>query len=360
MQVIMPSGAELNGPPEVMRRFLAQGGHMAHPIPREPAKVPTDRRVRVLAVVHGWFPGLAAGSERMMQHLLAALPPDGFDIHVLSFGIQADPIFEQTYEYEGVPVTVGFEPPIDPDLIITHHGIAARVLPSYYEMFPHAHVISVYHNERYDIPDIEALDADLKVFNTKWVKDALRSPGIVVRPPLEFDRHFVENTGDAVTLVNLQENKGVAVFAELAAQLPDVAFLGVKGTHGEQWNVVEPNVLTVDTTQDMREVWRRTKVLLMPSEYESYGMVAAEACASGIPVIANPTPGLIECLDWAGIFVPRDDVDGWERALSLLLTDAEHYRVHSAQAALRGRELVSQSQTELSRFLRRVRKLVRE
>jgi len=58
----------------------------------------------------------------------------------------------------------------------------------------------------------------------------------------------------------------------------------------------------------------------MPSEYESWGRVGVEAMASGIPVIAHPTPGLQESLGDAGVFVDRNDIDGWERAIRRLLT----------------------------------------
>ena len=48
-------------------------------------------------------------------------------------------------------------------------------------------------------------------------------------------------------------------------------------------------------------------------------MAAVEAAASGIPTIAHPTPGLQEALGDAGVFVDRDDIDGWETALKELL-----------------------------------------
>lgn len=361
-ELLLENGGQIGVPLEVARRFLISGGKITSPaLDRRPIKPPTGRKVRVLAVVHGWFPGLAAGSERMMQHLLDALPRDEFEVHIQSFGVQEDVLMETEYEYEGIGVSVGLDPTFVPDVIITHHGPAARVVPTYYGQFPGVFVVAVYHNERYDIPDIQALEADLEVFNTDWVKESLGGPGIVVHPPLEADRHAVSETGGYVTLINLQANKGIRQFEALASRFPNQPFLGVIGTHGKQeLNNLPPNVRVHPGTQDMREIWRDTRVLLMPSGYESYGMVAAEACVNGIPVIANPTPGLVECLDSAGLFVPRDDIDAWERTLRLLLTDPEHYRVRSGLARIRGRELASQSQTELSLFVESIRKLVRE
>lgn len=358
----MPSGARFGGPPELVRRFLAQGGRVASPAPRIGKPNVTGRKVQVLAVVHGWFPHLAAGSERMLQHMLDALPRDEFDIRVLSFGQCEQVLFETDYVYEGIPVKIGYTPDFVPDLIITHHGPGARVTESLAEDFPGVAIVAVFHNERFDIPDIVGLNADLNVYNTHWVADAIQVPGIVVHPPVEWDRHHVKETGDCVTLVNLQENKGVRTFYGLVDTMPGVLFLGVVGTHGKQ-EILGPSLRPAHlsyhkTTQDMREVWSRSRVVLMPSEYESYGMVAAEACVSGIPVIAHPTPGLTECLDWAGIFIDRADVLDYERALNLLLTDETHYQERSAMAALRARELVSQSQQELSTFVDRVRELV--
>lgn len=301
----------------------------------------------------------------MLQHMIAALPRDEFDIRVLSFGASSEVIYDTEYEYDGLPVKIGYAPDVAPDLIITHHGPGARVTQSLAEEFPNAAIVAVFHNERYDIPDILGLNADLNVYNTHWVADAIQEPGIVVHPPLEWGRHRVDKTGPAVTLINLQENKGVNTFYSLADRM-DCLFLGVIGTHGEQvlpgdnglHGVMRDNVTVHPTTQDMRDVWRQSRVVLMPSGYESYGMVAAEACVSGIPVIAHPTPGLVECLGGAGIFVDRDDITGYERVLRLLLTDENHYQERSELAALRARELVSQSQEELSTFVDRVRELV--
>ena len=49
----------------------------------------------------------------------------------------------------------------------------------------------------------------------------------------------------------------------------------------------------------------------MPSMHETSGRVGLEAICSGIPVICHPTPGLVETQGDAGIFVDRDNVQGW-------------------------------------------------
>jgi hypothetical protein len=363
MQVRAKGGTLVSGPTEVMLRMIAQGAAPAvlrtkHAEPRQGL----GRKARVLAVVHGWMPYLAAGSERMLQHMLDALPASDFEVTVLSLGYSDDRHNQTPYTYQGLPVHVGYDSPIVPDIIITHHGPGARVVQALAQDFPEARVVAVYHNERYDIADIQALNAELEVFNTWWVAGAVLRPGaagydgmdpskIVVHPPLEFDRHATEMIGDSVTLVNLQENKGVRVFQELARRMPDTRFLGVEGTHGQQEKPRIPNVEYMATTQDMREVWRKSHVVLMPSGYESYGMVAAEACVNGIPVVAHPTPGLAECLGSAGIFVDRNRPDDWERAVHLLMTDRSHWLERSDMAALRAKELLAQTKTELERFV---------
>lgn len=369
MEIVTPSSGTFGGPPELIRRFLVQGSRVREIPDRDPRPVPTDRKIRVLAVVHGWFPALAAGSERMVQHMLDALPRDEFEVEVWHFGVgETEPSNVSRYVHEGTPVTRGLNPPpqFDPDVILFHHGYAARVVPSLYERHPNAWVVAVYHNDRYDIPDIVRAGADLSVYNTAWVKRSLRGKGIVVHPPLEADRHWVESTGTKVTLVNLQDNKGVHVFYDLADRM-DQEFLGVLGTHGDQllpgdhglFGVMRGNVTVHPVTQDMREVWSQTRVVLMPSEYESYGMVAAEACVNGIPVIAHPTPGLVECLGGAGIFIDRKDISGYQRAIDLLMTDPLYYQERSGMARFRGQELVRQTDRELRKFAERLRKLVR-
>jgi hypothetical protein len=353
-EAVLLSGTQIGGPPDLVRRFLAQGARSPYDrVQHETTAKVSGRKTRVLAVVHGYLPDLAAGSERMVQHMLAALPAEEFAVSVLSFNGS-----QPRYVSEGIPVKVGYSPDEAPDIIITHHGQASRVTLDLANEYPEARIVAVFHNDRYDIDDLVRLNADLNVYNTRWVQCSLNGTGIVIHPPLEMDRHFVVQTGHKVTMVNLQANKGVHTFSDLAARMPDTEFLGVTGTHGEQLMTESHNNVTVwPVEQDMRKVWAQSRVVLMPSAYESFGMVAAEACASGIPVIAHPTPGLVECLGFAGIFVDRDDIPGYERALNLLLTDEKHYAERSDMALVRAAQIVAQTQDELSTFVSHLRKL---
>ena len=78
--------------------------------------------------------------------------------------------------------------------------------------------------------------------------------------------------------------------------------------------------------------------------------------ASGIPVVATPTPGLCESLGEAGIFVERDDLDGWVAALTAL-DDAEAWQAASKQAKARVRQL--DPAADLARWVEAVERLGR-
>ena len=122
---------------------------------------------------------------------------------------------------------------------------------------------------------------------------------------------------------------------------PQVGFLGITGGHGEQitWGH-SSNVEIIPQTSDMRnDVWSRTRILLVPSVYESYGMVAAEAMASGIPVIAHPTPGLQECIAGGGMFARRDAPASWVLKLRELMASGAAWQAASDRALHRSAQL---------------------
>lgn len=184
------------------------------------------------------------------------------------------------------------------------------------------------------------LDDTLAVFNSQSLRHHVghAGPSVVVHPPID-PAEYRTTPGRLVTLVNLAHAKGGLQFFRLAKSTPDVQFLGVRGGYGAQVCDKAKNVTVIDPTLDMvGDVYARTRVLLMPSSHESWGMVAVEAMASGIPVIAHPTPGLLESLGGAGIFVDRDDLQGWQREVRRLMS-ASSWAEASARASERAAEL---------------------
>ncbi|MCB9504742.1 MAG: glycosyltransferase family 4 protein [Gemmatimonadales bacterium] len=67
--------------------------------------------------------------------------------------------------------------------------------------------------------------------------------------------------------------------------------------------------------------WHRAAIVVAASRYESFGLVAAEAMARGIPTVVSSTPALVEVVGDAGVVFPAGNADGLASALHALLAD---------------------------------------
>jgi glycosyltransferase involved in cell wall biosynthesis len=282
--------------------------------------------VKIVAYIHMAAPWHLAGSESMLHTMLEHAVQSGHEAHIIVTAHTPDE-GEDVYDWNGVTVhrSLGVRTPesiltwIQPDVILTHHNETFNAAKQALRF--RVPLVQVIHNEMPHTARFHRASTNLFVYNSNWVRDSFskyRKPNLVVHPPVDASMHATK-PGDRITLVNLSANKGANTFYELAKRMPDREFLAVEGGHGTQIIAPAKNITFVPQTSNMREdVWARTRVLLMPSIYESYGLAGIEALSSGIPVLAHPTPGLIESLGFAGTFLDRDDVDSWERVLRLL------------------------------------------
>jgi glycosyltransferase involved in cell wall biosynthesis len=79
-------------------------------------------------------------------------------------------------------------------------------------------------------------------------------------------------------------------------------------------------------------------VFVLPTRFEGYGMVVAEALAHGLPVVATSTGAIGELVgDEAGVLVPPGDAHALSAALARVIADAE-WRARLAGGARRVRE----------------------
>jgi glycosyltransferase involved in cell wall biosynthesis len=305
--------------------------------------------MRVLAMLHLAPPAHNAGAEMMSFAMFRALVERGHEVDVVLSQVH-DGITEP-YDYHGIHVWPhrGKDDPFrflaSSDVVVTHleNTPRATVLAGVHKL-PVVHLL---HNtleptRRWIRPNVIA------VYNSQWMRQDFtdwyaargrEAPrGIVVHPPVRA-ADYATIPGGHVTLINMYEPKGSRTFWALAERMPETRFLAVVGAYGLQDLRDLPNVEIVPHTSNARDdIYSRTRVLLAPSSYESWGRVGVEAMASGIPVLAHPAEGLLESLGEAGTFVDRDDIDGWERELRLLL-DGRRWKTASRKALARSAEL---------------------
>lgn len=290
----------------------------------------------IVAYVHAYVPTHNAGAETTLHDVLKSLVAEGWKAQVV---IKAQRMNAYLGQYEQLPEYVidGVEViPSTHKSTVVNYIAGADVTISHLECSERTHLLS----KAYKIPTIHLVhnthpltvqwsaSADALVFNTEWIRndkafESWSGPSMVLNPPVD-PSQYATTRGKSVTLINLWEDKGSRVFYELARRNPTIPFLGVKGGYGEQVIEELPNVEIMKHGPDMKAVYGKTKVLLMPSKYESFGRVGIEAAASGIPTIAEPTPGLKESLGEAGTFVDRRDIDAWNEALRDVLKPAKY------------------------------------
>lgn len=179
-------------------------------------------------------------------------------------------------------------------------------------------------------------------FLARKARKIIGRPAHVVYPASDWFFGTQSDPSGHVTMINPHKVKGIDTFLEIARGLPDQTFLLV-----ESWKLSEdalgalhsrlsqlPNVRFQHRVSDMREIYRQTRLLLVPSVWEEgFGMVAVEAQSCGIPVIASARGGLPESVGDGGILIQDYlNVQAWLDAMHSILDEEANYRVWSARA----------------------------
>jgi glycosyltransferase involved in cell wall biosynthesis len=312
--------------------------------------------VRVLFVAKPHLPAVG-GAQLTTHHLASALRRRGHPVRLLSFLRSFDPPAPALDTRWGYPVvrTWSVERELRlalrsfrPDIVVVggYHRPLARWSAAMLEMASGVPTLLYVH-------DVGALglvrDPCLRTGGVAAVSSFLAGEvqragrACAVLAPIVGDTYRVRTSRRRILLVNPVEAKGVATALALARARPDIGFAltrcwhipvrRLRRLHAEARRL--GNVEIRPAVHEPARLYGDARLLIVPSAYpEGWGRVAAEAQASGIPVIASAVGGLPEAVGEGGLLVPRRArLEGWLEALAAVWDDPVSYRQWVDRAA---------------------------
>jgi glycosyltransferase involved in cell wall biosynthesis len=219
----------------------------------------------------------------------------------------------------------------------------------------------------------------------RYIEAALGRRAEVIHPPIYGAGPFAGCANFAsglVTMINPCAVKGISIFLEVAARMPQCEFGVVPGwgTTAEDRRALARlgNVEVLPNAPRIDDVLARTRVLLMPSLwYEGFGLIVMEAMLRGIPVVSSDSGGLVEAKRGTGYVIPvktieryravydehamprpvveENDAAPWVEAIARLLGDrAEYERESRASRAAADRFVAGLDAAQMERYLLRL------
>ena len=288
----------------------------------------TKPKAHLVWIMHSYVPTVRAGSEitahALNKHLIAA----GYTVSV----------FVRDYkvpEYEGVniyklPKDIANLPEYAREVLESADAIGCQNFNGYdglmWAEYFNKPIIFFLHIE---FEKIDILQQKFKVpvhvvYNSLTQKEAL--PTIhnccIVKPHIDYNhfRSFKKETPQFITLLNCNKNKGGNTLIKLATMMPENQFMGVYGAYQKQIKGNLHNLHYMQTQEDPRIIYGKSVAVVMPSKAESWGRVALEAMAMGIPVIVGDTPGLREATGGKAAVCHQTDIDCWTREVQKAVT----------------------------------------
>jgi glycosyltransferase involved in cell wall biosynthesis len=133
----------------------------------------------------------------------------------------------------------------------------------------------------------------------------------------------------------IAHGKGLELLVQIATQLPDihVVIVGPDGGHGvdRELLALRDRLGVADRVhfvgplprEELAAVYADADVFVLPSGYENFGMVAAEAAAAGAAIVLTDRCGVAECFAGRGAVVVPYEEARLRDALARLLDDRD-------------------------------------
>jgi len=278
------------------------------------------------------------------------------------------------YEYEGIKIAETNETDYlkyieQADLVISQLDESIKVMKECKKLNKKAmlilHSYIEYYTEFTKDPDI------IKVFNAyhtrnEYIKN-LEGESSVVYPFTDYPKLTKYSCKDLefrqfITFINPTMSKGVDVIFALAEKFPKKLFLIVLGGYYPHLQKKKnlPNVIYHKTTKNIvNDIYLKSKIVIQPSRFETYGMVASESMALGIPVIVNSkSTGLMENVGKLSLSAPTPDKEANKRNIKeyadliTLLEHKETYTLWSDYSLLKAKERYIEQQNQVYNLMR--------
>jgi glycosyltransferase involved in cell wall biosynthesis len=183
-------------------------------------------------------------------------------------------------------------------------------------------------NKRYYTKCLDKVDEI--VFNSHYTAEMYgRTDENVVYTPIEDEDYRVDERGEKILHVNASEIKGIDVTLDVAKKMTGEEFLVVGRVQDEEIKQKMEEMENVEYGgyyEDMREVYKKTKIVLVPSRIrETFGRIPAEAAVSGIPAVSSTRGGLSEPMPTEELMVEGHDPDDYVEKIREIEENYEKY-----------------------------------
>jgi glycosyltransferase involved in cell wall biosynthesis len=303
--------------------------------------------MKILAQTPKYLPDQWSGGETMLHDYLKLLVDEGHEVWVIADN-------PSVTEYEGVNlfdrsmVEVLYK---GCDLVITHLGsigMAVNKCRKYQKP-----LIYIVHND-YEQSAVRTHSWINVVYNSEWCAKKLPYKGksVICRPIINYDRFKdLKPKGEFITMVNINENKGGKILQKIAEALPQYTFQAILGGYQQQILPQPDNVIVRPHGLDMAKIYESSKMVIVPSKYESWGRVAAEAIVSGLLVIHSDTLGLKEVGGHKTYTITdRNDVNDWAEVITDFMEYDNCYNDRIEHILQRKTELLQQAEEDKRKF----------
>lgn len=201
------------------------------------------------------------------------------------------------------------------------------------------------------------------VTTQKYIENKFnRFDSVIIPPLINQDEYLAKfNTKEYITMINPIQMKGGDIFKEIAKNIPNKKFLAVKGwshlMNNNNWdlallndlsiglgisenplfNITQfdliSNVTLLNSTEDMKSIYSKTRLLIVPSITPEGGpRVAIEALINGIPVIGSNSGNIPITVGVGGLIVnDLYNITEWVNAISKF-DNEEYYNEISEKA----------------------------